>query len=119
MIKELLVNDGTYKGQSHNKNSWKPRVSNEKYFTNIGVKRSTNSVRINLFRRNLKEKKCEGCGLEKWMNKPIPLEVHHKDGFKLNNELSNLEILCPNCHYYTDTYKTKNKKTESLIEGSR
>ena len=22
-----------------------------------------------------------------------------------NNQLSNLEILCPNCHYFTNTYK--------------
>jgi hypothetical protein len=28
----------------------------------------------------------------------LPLELHHKDGNHYNNELSNLEILCPNCH---------------------
>jgi hypothetical protein len=33
-----------------------------------------------------------------WNDKPIPLELHHKDGDHFNNELSNLQILCPNCH---------------------
>ena len=44
------------------------------------------------------------------MGKEIPVEVHHIDGDKLNNTLENLQILCPNCHYFTDTYKSKNRK---------
>ena len=31
---------------------------------------------------------------------------------KENNSLNNLELRCPNCHYFTDTYKSKNRKTE-------
>jgi predicted hotdog family 3-hydroxylacyl-ACP dehydratase len=31
-------------------------------------------------------------------NQPIPLELHHIDGNHHNNSLSNLQILCPNCH---------------------
>lgn len=27
-----------------------------------------------------------------------------------NNALDNLELLCPNCHTFTDTYKSKNRK---------
>jgi len=38
--------------------------------------------------------KCERCGYRK---KEI-LNVHHKDKNKKNNDLSNLELLCPNCH---------------------
>jgi predicted HNH restriction endonuclease len=39
----------------------------------------------------------------------MPLELHHKDGNKHNNNLDNLSIICPNCHTFTDTYKSKNK----------
>lgn len=55
--------------------------------------------------------KCENknCGLSEWMGQPIPLDCHHKDGDITNNELSNLELLCKNCHGITDNYGIKNK----------
>lgn len=37
-----------------------------------------------------------------------PLEVHHKDGDYKNNTEENLELLCPNCHSLTATYKALN-----------
>lgn len=36
--------------------------------------------------------KCVRCGFEE------VVEVHHKDRDRTNNNLSNLEVLCPNCH---------------------
>jgi ribosomal protein L40E len=55
--------------------------------------------------------KCEICG---WgeinpFSGNIPLELHHKDGNYKNNNIENLQILCPNCHSLTDTYKSMNK----------
>lgn len=38
---------------------------------------------------------CERCGYSK---KEI-LHVHHKDRNRNNNDLANLELICPNCHY--------------------
>lgn len=38
----------------------------------------------------------------------VPVEVHHKDGNYKNNEEKNLELLCPNCHSLTTTYKALN-----------
>lgn len=46
--------------------------------------------------------------MTEWLGQPIPLELHHKDGNKNHNELSNYELLCPNCHALTDTYRGKN-----------
>jgi hypothetical protein len=40
-------------------------------------------------------KNCEKCGYDKYEI----LQVHHKDRNRNNNELENLELLCPNCHY--------------------
>ena len=65
-------------------------------------------------RRYLKEKsnnKCSKCG---WGEKNpytnlIPLEIDHKDGNYLNNKEDNLELLCPNCHSLTSTWKGANK----------
>lgn len=63
----------------------------------------------------LRGRKCENCGLEEWMGSPISLEVHHKDGDELNSVLENLQLLCPNCHSMTDTYKGKNIKNRDKI----
>lgn len=41
------------------------------------------------------DKKCNKCGYYEY---PAILVVHHKDRDRSNNNLSNLEILCPNCH---------------------
>lgn len=49
------------------------------------------------------------CGLEKWQGKNIPLEVDHIDGNHENNKLTNLKLLCCNCHALTPTYRIKNK----------
>jgi len=57
-----------------------------------------------LFRFSLKEIKCETCKSETWLNQPIKLELHHIDGNPRNNSLNNLQILCPNCHSYTDNF---------------
>lgn len=61
-----------------------------------------------LIRDNYKEKKCEECNNTEWNGKEIPLEIHHKDGDKHNNVLENLQLLCPNCHAQTKTYRGKN-----------
>lgn len=56
------------------------------------------------------EGKCNKCGLSEWLGKPISLEIEHKDGNHQNNDRDNIELLCPNCHAQTDTYRGKNCK---------
>ena len=70
----------------------------------------TNKVRIRLLEEGYKEHKCECCGLTMWLDQPIPLELHHKDGDRTNNTLNNFELLCPNCHAFTDSYRGKNSR---------
>ena len=54
--------------------------------------------------------KCTICGCDGiWQEGIISLELHHKDGDNHNNEISNLEYLCPNCHALTENYRGKNK----------
>ena len=68
----------------------------------------------NHVRRYLWEKhnsQCSRCG---W-NSPNPitgkpvLEVEHLDGNSENNRPENLDLICPNCHSLTPTYKALNK----------
>ena len=55
-------------------------------------------------------RECQCCHNTTWLGKPIPLEIHHINGDKTNNSDDNIMILCPNCHYFTDNYKAKNRK---------
>lgn len=70
----------------------------------------TFKLKNRLLQEGYKEHKCECCGLTIWNNLPIPLELHHKDGNRCNHLLSNLQLLCPNCHAQTETYRAKNIK---------
>jgi endogenous inhibitor of DNA gyrase (YacG/DUF329 family) len=66
-------------------------------------------VRKYLFRKY--NNKCCTCGWRE-INKTtgkIPLEVDHIDGNYKNNDLSNLRLLCPNCHSLSSNYKNLNK----------
>jgi len=75
---------------------------------------TTYKLKDSLFRKGLKEYKCEICGLSEWMGKEIVLHLHHKDGNKFNNNIENLQILCPNCHSQTDNYCDKNRKGKKV-----
>lgn len=39
-----------------------------------------------------------------WVGKLMTLQVDHKDGKSWNNEPSNLQFLCPNCHSQTENF---------------
>jgi hypothetical protein len=65
-------------------------------------------------RRHLIAQSGSQCSLCAWgeinpMTEKSPLEVDHIDGDCYNNDLSNLRVLCPNCHSLTNTYKALNK----------
>jgi len=55
------------------------------------------------------ENKCNKCGNSHWLGQPMTLEFEHKDGNHFNNERSNLECLCPNCHAQTTTWRGRNR----------
>lgn len=69
----------------------------------------TFKLKHRLFEEGLKENKCEQCGLDSWNGKHISCHLDHKDGNSYNHKLSNLQILCPNCHSQTNTFAGKNK----------
>lgn len=62
---------------------------------------------------------CEKCGY----NKTQILQVHHKDGNHNNNDLNNLELICPNCHCeqhymrknWLDRYNLNPQKEKTII----
>lgn len=64
---------------------------------------------------SIRGRKCENCGIEEWLGKPINLEVHHIDGDRSNNSLDNLQLLCPNCHSYTENFRKSRFKHKRIV----
>ena len=69
-----------------------------------GVEYSSSDLLHRLYKEGLKEPKCERCNITTWEGEQISFHLHHKDGDRLNNELNNLQVLCPNCHSLTDNF---------------
>lgn len=58
-----------------------------------------------LIKEGLKDDKCELCGVSTWFGIKITLELHHKNGNHYDNDLNNLQILCPNCHSIQESHE--------------
>ena len=61
---------------------------------------------------------CAVCGISEWLGADLVLQLDHADGDRGNNSLTNLRLLCPNCHSQTHTYCGR-KKPASPRGGSR
>jgi hypothetical protein len=68
----------------------------------------THKLKQRLLEAGLKEGRCELCSQDTWNGGPIPLELDHINGRRDDNPLSNLRLLCPNCHAQTPTYRGRN-----------
>lgn len=69
----------------------------EDYLTNKR-KINSNNLRRRLITEGIKGQQCEKCSLTHWLGHQLSLELHHIDCNHGNNEISNLLIVCPNCH---------------------
>lgn len=74
------------------------------YFSNR-VKIRSHWLRLRLLADGIFEHRCVRCLRTEWEGQPIPLELNHISGNRNDNSLTNLEMLCPNCHALTPHYK--------------
>ena len=82
-------------------------------FNEVHQTYQTRKAKKRLSGEGYKNHRCELCGLSEWMSSPIPLELHYRNGVRTDNSLENLELLCLNCHAFTDNYRVKNIKNLS------
>ena len=80
------------------------------FYLHKGSTISSYKLKNKLLKAGIKEHRCECCNNTEWMGKPIKLELHHLNGDNTDNSLENLQLLCPNCHSYTDNFGGKNQK---------
>lgn len=70
----------------------------------------TNHLKVRLLKEKILENKCDECGIGSYYNeKPIIHHLDHINGISTDHRLSNLRLLCPNCHSQTETYAGRNK----------
>lgn len=67
-------------------------------------------VKRKLIKAGILKNQCSECGITEWNGKKISLELDHIDGNSHNHQLSNLRIVCPNCHSQTETFRFKRGK---------
>lgn len=114
IIKKFIADNNIdvshFLGQASNRGKvFGPKRPIEDYLENkapIG----SHALKKKLIASGLFEHKCYRCGLSEWQGEKIPLELDHINGDHFDNSLSNLTILCPNCHALTPTFRGKNVK---------
>ena len=115
-----FTGQGWSKGQKANSNDSIARVANSNAYLDKEVFRRASPIRhgYRVVRRLLRlgwEYKSENSGLSKWQGKDITLHLDHKNGIFNDNRLSNLRLLCPNCHQQTETWGVR--KTRQLKQS--
>ncbi len=111
LLSKLNIDTTHFTGKLWNKGKkLHPKRDIEAYLSN-DYKMQSHKLRLRLIKEGIFEAKCYSCQNVSWLDKPIALELEHINGDHSDNTLSNLTLLCPNCHAQTKTYRGKNKKS--------
>lgn len=112
-IKEAGLDTSHFGGQGWSRGIARgPKRTLEEYPSNE-YPISSYRLKVRLLQEGIFEPRCNKCNGAEWLGQPMPLELEHRDGNSTNNALENLELLCPNCHAQTPTYRSRNRTYRS------
>lgn len=106
IIEQMGVDTSHFTGRRVNDVTRQYYILSDKYIES-GRRIQSSKLLEKLVRENKKCPQCEKCGIVDWNGKAIVFHLHHLDGNPENNNLDNLQVLCPNCHSQTNNYKGK------------
>lgn len=113
-VERLGLDISHFTGQGWAKGRPDLMPDNKRPFSEILVENSTYTNTGNLKRRLLSagmlEERCGACGLgPEWQGEKLTLQLDHVNGFRRDNRIDNLRLLCPNCHSQTSTFCRRSK----------
>ena len=101
------IDTSHFLGQGWNVNNSPADIKPIEKYLNNEIAITSYKLKKRLLKEGLKKQKCEICNLSECNDSIIPLELHHINGNNKDNSLSNLQMLCPNCHALTDNYRNR------------
>jgi 5-methylcytosine-specific restriction endonuclease McrA len=119
-IKQNNIDISHFTGKAWNVGTRFRKIVKEYKLEHILIKdspyKTPSKLKKRLINEGLKKQECEICKNTMWLDQEIKLEIHHINGINTDNRLENLQILCPNCHSFTDNFRGKNIKKSALSE---
>lgn len=80
---------------------------------------SSNHLKLRLLKQGIFQHKCYNCNKShvdiNGKQTLLPLQLHHIDGDRQNNDINNLTLLCPICHSLTTNFRGGNMKKKEYI----
>lgn len=67
-------------------------------YINSGSIVKSHNLKLKLIKDGILSEVCNICSISEWCGKPVVWELDHIDRDHFNNQINNLQILCPNCH---------------------
>jgi hypothetical protein len=114
IVGELRIDTSHFTGSAWNVGAQKKQTNYGKSLALLLVENSnyqSYKLKKRLFNAKIKSPVCELCGWsEKADDGRIPVELDHINGDHKDNRITNLRVLCPNCHSLQATHRGKNKK---------
>lgn len=102
-------------------NRWRHPCTEKWKIEDIFIKNSPatgTTIKAYVKKHKLIEYKCSICGNTGiWLDRPLSLQLHHINGDKTDNRLTNLTFVCPNCHSQTETYTSRNYATKNVCSS--
>lgn len=116
-IKLYKLEDTISKNNSKQYNFRRNKITLDDIFKGKHPFYSSSHLRTRLIKEKVFTHKCSMCLLTEWNGSPIPLDLDHIDGVPTNHALTNLRLLCRNCHAQTETFCSKNVNNKKNIKA--
>lgn len=109
MIQKFGLDSSHFLGYRHNLGVTSNKRKSPGQILISGQRQKSHLLKRALIESSFKYK-CIICGINKWRDTKLGLEVDHINGNITDNRIENLRFLCPNCHSQTHTYGFKGIK---------